>query len=244
MVYNRKKNPVKRKRWYFDARIGKNVPILGGTGIRLGNRAVKRIVKREVMKSEETKKVVSNYTLSGGTHANLYTTQLSNLSQGNTGTTRVGDKVFYCGFIVKGFITPSTSITNSLWRLYIIQHRDSYTGVANAWNGSTAAGTSMLFRGGIVDPTAILNTDDVKVLCQRTINLSQKFSGEVQEKFFKMNCRIMKQYQFRTGASTDGEYYNYYLLALPYSTTPGFQVTGSTAVGNLTITAEQIFKDA
>ena len=166
--------------------------------------------------------------------------QLNNLLQGSLASNRVGDKVFYCGLNLKGQLT--TTVSNSIWRFFIIKHRDSYSNTVGQW--SSGIGASLMFRNGDTNPWSYVNSDDVQVLCAKTIKVDQKFAGEtpiVRE--FRMNCRIMKNFQFRTGTSSEGEFYNYYAVMLPWSQV-GSPTTGTTPVGNLMMSAEQIFKDA
>lgn len=243
MAYRRKPVNKRRnkKRWYLDATIGRNVPIIGGTGLRMGTqRAVQRQVKRQILKTEETKKLVTVIGSPALGHNTIYTAQLNNIPQGTSSTTRVGDSVFYCGVNVKAHLT--TNVTNSLWRIYIIRHRDSFGPSVLNTIGS-GIGSSLMFRNGDTSPWSYINSDDVTVVCSKTLKVDSKFSGELPYREFRMNCRIMKKFQFRTGSTSEGEYNNYYMVILPYVTT-GSPVTGTTTAGYLQMSVEQVYKDA
>lgn len=245
MPYRRKPVNKRRnkKRWYLDATIGRNVPIIGGTGLRMGTqRAVQRQVKRQLLKTEETKKLVTQlpqWTMAQGT---IYTVQLNNIPQGTTSSSRVGDAVFYCGFNVK--FQVNQVVPNAIWRFYIIRHRESYgSPVQGTWG--TGIGSSLMFRGNDVTPTSYLNSDDVTVVCAKTLKVDAKFTGEQPVREFRMNCRVMKNFQFRTNSQFDGEYSNYYLVGIPYAVTiGGTYVIGTTNIGSVNANIEQVYKDA
>lgn len=241
MVYRRY-----RKRWYVDARVGKGVPFIGGTGIvagsgRRGNqkRALAKYVKRQVVKQEETKELVTQTKTSGLTHCTLYTLQLNSIPQGTAGNQRIGDSVFYCGFNIKAHITASVS--NSLWRIYVVKVRESYPSTVGTL--TSGIGSSQMFRNGSVDPDSYINTDNVTILCSKTLKADQQFSGETIVREMRMNCRMMKRFQFRTGQQSEGEYSNYYLVVLPFITT-GSPAVGTTVAGGFNVSVEQVWKDA
>lgn len=250
MAYRRGRRQL-RKRWYVDARIGKNVPIIGGTGFVAGTgrrpyqrRALATYVKRQVIKQEETKETVSRIMATGMTHQNVYNLKLNNIPQGTGGKERVGDSVFYCGFNLKFSVVPS--LANTFWRIYVVRARQSSpTTTATAFDGaSPAIGASLLFRNSDTNPDSYLNTDDVNVICSKQLKIDQKFTGETGiVRYFRLNCKIMKKYQFQTG-SQEGEYYNYYLIVVPNSNVSGQQTIGSSAVGAIGVQVEQVYKDA
>lgn len=258
MAYKRYAPRRFRKRWYVDARIGKGVPIIGGTGIVAGSgrrgfqkRGLNALIKRQALKSEETKEMIRVVGSSTFNHSTVYNTKLNALDQGTSQQQRVGDKVFYCGINMKFLVMPA--VANSTWRIYVVKARQSSSTTNHtSFDGSSPAiGGSLMFRNGDTNPYSLLNTDDVTVLCSKTLKVDQKFSGETNiSRIFKMNCKIMKNFQYQTGTtinsvwtpSQDGEYFNYYLVVVPFSHVAG--ATTSTNVGQLYVTVEQVFKDA
>lgn len=233
------RNYKKRRGWTVDARIGKGVPFLGGSGFRIQKRALNGIVKRNALKQEETKKLVTNVNAVTLTHGTLLTLPLTSIPQGVTSSTRTGDKVFYCGLNIKAMITPVSG--NTQYRFYVVKHRDSYSSLTNQAFGS-GLGSSLMFRNNDVSPNGIINSDSVSVVSSWNCSLNQKFSGESLFKQCSKNIKLMKQFQFRPGTQ-EGEYYNYYLVVLPWVPV-GSPVTGTTTVGYMTTTVEQIYKDA
>lgn len=255
MAYKRQPQRRKNKRWYVDARIGKNVPIIGGTGFVAGSgaramqrRAIQNIVKRQVIKGEETKERVTRVTGTNLTHYTVYNLRLNDIPQGTLSSQRVGDSVFYCGITMKFTLQPAQP--NTYWRFYVVKHRDTNatTDATHFEGGSPVVGSSLLFRNSDVSSDSYLNTDDVSVVCAKTLKIDPKYTGETNVvRNFRMNCKIMKNFQFRTStASTptnEGQYYNYYLIVVPLSNTSGQQLPSS-IVGTLNVSIEQVYKDA
>lgn len=236
----RRVGPLKKRGFTFKARAGNWVPIIGGSSIELQKRGLKTMMRRQALKQEETKKVTTG--LSGGSnwvHNSLYSVKINNIPQGTDIGQRTGDKVFYCGFNIKMQYSTVSAVPNQLLRLYVIRTRES-GGSSSGW-GSTI-GSSLMFRNNDTAPTAFVNTDQVTVLASKICKMDAQYSGDIQVRECKINVKLMKPFQFKTGTQ-DGEYFNYYLVVLPYSTT-GSPVTGSTVVGNTVTNIQQIFKDA
>lgn len=231
-----------RRGFGIDLDLGKNVPLFGGSSLRLGTRSVKKAVKRQILKQEETKKLVTAPAVQSMAHNTLYTYQLNNILQGTGGASRIGDRVFYCGITAKIQLAQKSTVQNSLWRFYIIKHRDKYgSGVQGQWG--SGIGANLMFRNSDVSPWGLVNSDDVNVVCSKVLKVDQRFSGENLVRNFKLNCRIMNNFQYRTG-DVDGEFFNYYLVAIPYSNTAGQQTTGTSIVADIGMSVEQVFKDA
>lgn len=206
-------------------------------------RKIARLMKRQALKAEETKKVTTG--LSGGGswgHNTLYSVKLNNISQGTDIGSRVGDKVFYCGFNVRMQVAASASYPNTLFRAYIIRVRDTTTGTSSTAWGTTAITPSLMFRNADTAGTSFVNTDQVTILASKRVKIDARFSGETPVREFKMNARIMRDFQFRTGTQ-EGEHFNYYLVCLPISTI-GVPPTGTVVISAVVTNVQQIFKDA
>lgn len=244
-------NRRRHKRWYLDARIGRNVPIVGGTGLRIGTRAnkkptlntVKRIARREALKTEETKQTVITYPRTSMYHATVYSSILNFIETGANADQKTGDRVFYCGYNIRLLIhAQDTNSVPTFWRILVVKLRDKYTTVtANAFNGATGVGASTLFRNSNVTPIGLINTDNCDVLCSRVVKFTPDYTGQKMKNVIKMNCKLMKPFQFRTGSFSEGEYYNHYLIVVPYL---DGGTAGSTFVGDVDTVVEQVFKDA
>jgi len=242
MPLRRARGGLRKRGFTVKARAGNWVPFIGGSSIEFQKRHLKALVRRQALKTEETKKVTTGLT--GGSnwvHNTLYSVKLNNIPQGTDIGARQGDRVFYCGMNIKLQYATASAVPNQYLRLYVIRARDTSVGTsASAWG--TTIGSSLMFRNNDTAPTAFVNTDQVTLLATKTCKLDAQYSGDIQVRECKINVKIMKPFQFRTGTQ-EGEHYNYYLVVLPYSTS-GTPVTGTTVVGSTVTNIQQIFKDA
>lgn len=244
MVYRRYRGQKRRRgakrRWYAQATIGKGVPFIGGTGFRIGTRGLKTIMRRQALKSEETKENPNTVNTLNAMHFTHYTLPVCAIGQGTSSSSRVGDKVFLCSLNLK--LSIVASVPYSIWRIIIVKTRNSYPALTvTSWG--TGMGTSDLYRVGNGDPTSIYNSDKVNIVAHRTCRLNAKFSGDVSTQQCKLSVPVMQSYQFKTDSVYEGEYYNYYAVLIPYVTT-GTPVAGSTVAGVVSASTEVIFKDA
>lgn len=236
-----------KRRWYAEATIGKNVPFLGGTGIRFGNNNVRGLVKREALKQEETKKRVIALPSIGLTHDELYVSKLNWLANGTGGDQKTGDRVFYCGLNIKYEIRQSVAgggkVLPTMYRILVIRSRVQYPTVTGDALLGAVVPTTDIYRGTGGMSLAYINSDKVTVLCSKVVQI--KARADATETVYhqgRLNCKIMKQFQFRT-AQQDGEYFNYYLVVHPHMHNLAV-VSGSTVYSNIDVLTEQIFKDA
>nr|QXN75458.1 MAG: capsid protein [Virus sp.] len=211
--------------------------------VRKPYKRLNNVIKRQALKQMETKERLQTIYTAGLTHGTLYTTYLTFLSQGTSGQTRIADKVFYCGFNIKLQII-SSSPYSSLWRFYIIKHRDTQS-LADASSFSpSGVSPNLFFRNGDLYPTAMVNTDNINVLLTKTVKIGPRYNGEVAyTKEVFLNKKIMRHFSFRPGSAVDGEHYNYYFLMIPWNNDAAASV-GTTTVGNVRATIEQVYKDA
>lgn len=247
----------RNKRWYIDAsaKFAPKVPYVGGSGIRIaaGNKTrrglpistVKRIARREALKTEETKQTVITYPRTSMYHATVYSSVLNFIETGANADQKTGDRVFYCGFNIRLLIHNVSTLNPhppTWWRIMVVKLRDKYpTVTANAFNGSTGVGASTLFRNSNVTPIGLINTDNCDVMCSRIVKFVPDYTGQVMKNVIKMNCKLMKPFQFRTGSFSEGEYYNHYLVVIPHL---DGGTAGATFVGDVDTVVEQVFKDA
>jgi len=146
MVYRKKTygKSKKQKRWYFDATIGKNVPIIGGTGLRmgtgaLGKRSLTAAVKTIVRKGIEATHYkifdgnTSNVTLQ---HSTLNTLNLlGNIPRGDNWNNRNGDIIHIS--CIEIYLSMIANTTNSLpndikVKYWVIRDEDEYLNASDA----------------------------------------------------------------------------------------------------------------
>lgn len=236
-----------RRRWYFDAQVKglpKSLPLIGGAGgarVRFGNNKAKALIKRQVLKQEETKESFSNIINASLVHNTLFTTRLNNITQGTANNQRIGDRVFYCGFNIK--LTVVTEEPSILLRYYVIKHRDTFMGVDATTFGSGVQ-NYMMFRNSDMSPNSWVNTDNVNVIASGRCELNARYVGQNMVKHCRLNVKLMKPFQFRTGSVTEGEYFNYYLVVLPWNNRSVPLPNEQSFVANVAAQVEQIYKDA
>lgn len=244
MAYKRtnKKAGTKAKRgWYLDARIGKNVPILGGTGIRLGKRAVQKIARREVMKAEETK--IFNTTMISSTvltHNTFYTlSPIQGITIGTSDSTRVGQSIFIRHIKVAGNIFNAAGQAEVTFRIVTLWTDEQYLQGWAFTAGQIQVGS--LFYGSNDGTTALFNNKlGNTVICDRKITVKQQYSGSLVKKHFEYDCPIFQRVQYNSGSALLNKK-QLYVVVIPY--TPG-GASGSTAVGSFEIQAITTYKDA
>jgi hypothetical protein len=176
MVYRRKtygKNK-KQKRWYFDATIGKNVPIIGGTGLRMGTgalgkrslaAAVKTIVRRGI---EATHYKIFNGNTSNTTlqHSTLYTMNLmGNIPRGDNWDNRNGD-IIHISCIelnLKLIANGTNNLPNDiLVKYWVIRDEDEYLNASDAI--SSGVGSNKFINSPLYATEGIWDTKKVSVV--------------------------------------------------------------------------------
>lgn len=244
MPYRRggRKGALRKRGFTVKARAGNWVPFIGGSSIEFQKRGLKAMVRRQALKVEETKKVITGFAALGLKHNTIYTCKLNEISQGTGIDKRTGDRVFYCGMNIKVQLT--SLVPNQLVRMYVVRYRGDSSVLTTAANTLTGGiGASTLYRNADTAPTSFVNSDNITVIAAKTCKMDAMYSGDVQVRECRLNARIMKQFQFRTGGSQEGEHYNYYLVVHPFATS-GSVTTGTTSVVDAIVSHEQVYKDA
>lgn len=242
MVYRRKVRPTirKKKRWYLDARFGQNVPVIGGTGIQAGSGLMKRMIKNTALKTEETKELIRPIAGLTALNTKLYALKLSDIPIGNTSSSRVGDRVFYCNIRSKFKIEAATS--NAVMRVWVVRQRDFPTTTSVGWTDVSSNVQPKFFRNADISDTSVVNSDYANVLCSFRRQWRPQFTGDKPFCFYNLVCKLMRKFQFQ-GSSAEGEHYDYYLLLQTNILDPG-AVTGVTPSGTVYGLTEQVYKDA
>lgn len=175
MVYRRKTYGVTqkrlKKRWYFDATIGKNVPIIGGTGIRMGTgalgkrslaTAVKTIVRRGI---EATHYKIFNGSTSAITlqHQTLNTLNLlGNIPRGDNWNNRNGD-IVHLSCIELNFSmiynTNNVLLNDVKVKYWVIRDEDEYLNASDSFGSGVGSGkfinSPLYTTEGIWDPKKV-----------------------------------------------------------------------------------------
>ena len=113
MAYKRNAR-FKKRGFQLSAKIGKNVPFIGGSSLRLGtraNKAVKKVVRRELNKQEEIKQYYpTSATSSALTHNTVYTmSPIQGLAKGTNASDRIADQIFLRKIVITGDLQCSAT---------------------------------------------------------------------------------------------------------------------------------------
>ena len=211
-TYKKKPFAKKRRGFGLDFQVGRGVPIVGGTRLRLGTRAVRKIARREIMAQEETK--LRTFAISSFPTGTAYNTPLLNdtvytycplslIPQGDDVTERVGRQIFvrHVRFRIVTAV-PSTANVDTTYRMLVIWSEQNYlqTGGVFAPMSSLVKATD-LFQDSSIGTGASLhhalfdNKKNFKVICERKfmVKASNATNPSPYEREFNLECPIMQK---------------------------------------------------
>lgn len=231
-----------RKRWYIDARVGKNVPIIGGSGIRLGTRGVKKIVRREISRAEETKIFATNDLKSTGLLMNtLYTLSPLTITGGTGSNQRIGKDIYLRHLKVRLAIQNTTTQNQVQYRVMVLWSDSQYILDWTTYAG-VGIGSSDIFYGSNNYTGALIdNKRNVKIICDKLYTVTAPVSGTLVKKNFSFDCPLFQKVTFINAANNILKDMQLYVVVIP--TTPA-GTSGVTAVGDFSAQALLTYKDA
>lgn len=265
MPYRRKRNVrnVRRRRrrgFGLDLDLGGNVPLFGGSKLRLGTRAVKKIARREIMNQEETKLITFGQTnFGGGTGSNspllnntVYTYNPVHLiSQGVQDYQRTGQQIFIRHIRFRILIDVSTSSSSDYeYRMMVITSERNYNNAGTSMTPQSLVSASDLFLpntyGGFsnLHHAMINNKQGNKVLCDRrvTVKATEGTTASPISREFNLECPIFKKVTFlSTTPPSLLKDVQYHLVLIP--NVPG-SLTSTTHVPKVSVSALVSYKDA
>lgn len=241
-----------KKRWYFNTKLSKNIPFVGGSKIGFGtskpykkryryykknsfNRKVKRAVNDLVI--EPRHKLISQYV---NLTRDTWWTQnpLGNISQGTAFNQRSGDKIHLDAIKARIHIHCPASVENTNVRLMAVWHDNEYFSGTDPW-GSALGNTDLCFPGGINQLTSLIDSKKVTVISDKTFNIKNNYSTHKPDLFLNFTMKLNKDFVYKT-ASNYGKYKNLYFVALAFAEDG---VTGTTVQAVLNSSFDVIFKD-
>lgn len=230
-----------RKRWYFDATIGKNVPLIGGTGIRMGTNGVKKIVRRELGRQEETKIFTTGDLLNTGLKENtLYTLSPLTITTGTGLNQRIGSQIYLRHIKLRMNITNTTAQPQVQFRVMVVWSDSQYLLDWTTYAG-VGLGSSELFYTSNNYTTALINNKlNTKVICDRLFTVNTDVASAVVRRTFSMDCPIYQRITY-LGSNNLIKDQQLYVVIIP--TTPA-GVTGTTSIGSFTAQALVTYKDS
>lgn len=257
MAYKRSFKP-KRKRWSIDA----GVKIPGGWGANFkfnSKRSLRKVIKREV-KREDKKLAEAKLkgwvpvTPGGLTHNTIALfNPLGNMSQGASQYQKQGDKIQVEGMHLRCIWTPAVSTSTQFLRVLIVKQPVTYGVNANgtATDGFStginlsdleylnASGVSLSSTG----VAAIQMQHDPKkmpILYDKVYRCDQEGPGGLTlARVVDINYNFNTKFEFRPGTNY-GLSKNYYVILIP-SILGG--TTGTSSVGDFSLSGKMIFKD-
>lgn len=244
MKYSSKKS----KRWYANAQIGKNVPIIGGTGFSVGtgNRpltkrsltsAVKQIVKDQVLLPKMFRSGLQ--TRSSVVHNGLYTYSiLRNLGVGTDEENRIGDTINVKNArLCMQLFSPSGGTTLKIYYRVILCKSKKSAG--NNWVSSDLSTTDLFWPSNSNLLIAPMCYNNVSVIYDELHSLQRDVNSRTS-KIITINHSIGK-YTYSEEFNDQGKYYNYYLVVIPFIENG---TTGTTVVGDIDLSTCISFVDS
>lgn len=237
------------KRWYVDARIGKNVPIIGGSGFRAGTGTltkrsldshIKDVVKKQVL---EPKLYRSGELIkSSVVHNSIYTHNLlSGITQGDDEENRTGDSIGIksCHIKMQLLALADGLINVQHWRVMVVKSK-----VANATTGiiSAALGTSDIFWDSPMElMPAMVCYNQCSVIYEKMYTLNTSFSGQRVDKVIEFNVNLPSTFKYSESNGALGKFHNYYLVIIPYQSRA---TSGVTVIGDVIVSTAISFTDS
>lgn len=202
-----------KKRWYLDASSGIGGPLIGGVSVKAGSgtiskRAIKTIVKKELVKDSETKFSNQNENFATRIQSQVYTyapLQTYPLP-GSTYYQRIGSDIYLRNLVLKFNFQNSGVNAASPGPFPIVRFRimafwaDSQLVVTPGTGGvfGSGVGTSQLFFGSTVGTAnALINNklDHVMIL-DKTIVVKADYAGELKSSIQTISLKLNKKVTF------------------------------------------------
>lgn len=233
MVYRKftpRKTAAKSKRWFVDATLGKNVPFIGGSGVRFGNgtltkRSLMNTVRNTIL--EEKQFQLSN---SGGslTHNTIYSSNLLGnipIQVGSAG--RLGQKLHMKATTLNINITGVTGSTYPIHcRVMVLRSNAQYHSGSSSI--TAGLGSTDIFEAGhselLIAPT---DSNKCVILYDRLVQLkTTNYSAGTADAATLHIPLKAGNYEYLTTTSNYMRDKNLYLVFIPYyyGGTPGTTV--------------------
>lgn len=203
---------------------------------KITRKTVAKIAKKVVMANEETKHKTTAVTFSTYKHDTVYTTQLlTDITQGTTNSTRIGDNINLSGFKFKmASYSDYTTAKPCTYRFMVVRVKKDTTPTEAQLFDSSSPATWCIMRH--------TKPQYCKVLLDKLIYPRIPTSGSapvVQVNEFYVP--IKAKHLFDGSGSTTGKYYNYWIVITPFVV--GGQLGTTDALQHL-LEYKTYFKDA
>lgn len=249
MPYQRKNQgraaAPKRRRY----KLGVNLPRwAGGGGINFETSAkkiVRRVVKQELRKDEETKQLPFAYSSNALGHNTMYSVYpWQALNQGTSGSTRVGDQVFLRHMKMRGYASNTTVLPTIKYRILGVWLDKKYPNATTVATATSAyqtiapVSTDLFFTTHSILSTALINNKlEHQVVFDRLIEIKTEV-GTRETKRFDIDVPIMKKVTLQTDNLLKDS--QFYVIIIP----DGDIVTAGMPVGFLSLQGVLTYTDA
>lgn len=227
MAYKYRKPMVRRnlrrnrKRWYVNARIGKNVPLIGGTGISFGSQKIRRMVRRELAKRDENKTYYNTFSSGALTHNTLYTWSATQaLVKGTSQHNRVGNSIYARYLKIRVSVNVNAGAPYFQGRLITLYSPDRFIAPPNGFYSSI--GSSDLFitplPGNVID--SLIDGKKFsgnRIICDKKFTMRAQSTlpiGGAEHKMYQYTCPLFRKLTYDdndTGYLKNGQIYTVFI---------------------------------
>lgn len=242
-TYRRK--PLRKRGFGLDVKVGRNVPFFGGSSLRLGTRAVKRIARREIARQEEVKQFPCGFFADALQHNSVWTfAPTQGITKGVDANQRTGDQIFLKHVTAKmqvgNYSVGGIGNGQVKYRVLGMWLDKQYT-ATNTWNGLfSGVGSSDVFIGSASLVNALINNKlGAKVICDKIYTVAPSDEGKKVINL-KLDCPINKKVTY----SANGKYFKdeqLYFVIVPWATMPS---ATTNYAGQLLVDAIVTYRDA
>lgn len=181
-------------------------------------------------------------------HGNIYTSSLlTEIAQGTSNATRLGDEIFLEAFKTRFQIVTAPGLTTIAWRVMLIKSGiEACATLSGAWTtGGTAITAAEVFfntnPGGDYNypGRAIVNPKAATVLYDQVFQFDENLAAQNIVRDFQVTVPIKQKHVYNQ-ATQYAKFKNYYWLVMAYQNggTPG-----TTNCGNIGMQTDIIFKN-
>lgn len=221
-TYNRK--PLRKRGFGLDVKVGRNVPFFGGSSLRLGTRAVKRIARREIARQEEVKQQTFGLFRDTLIHNTLYTMAPTQaIAKGVDANQRTGDQIFLKHVAMKlgigNYSAGGVGTGQTKYRVLGMWLDKQCTAVNPATTLWSGVGASDLLHGSANNVNAMINNKlGAKIICDRVYTIAPSAEGNRLAQV-KIDCPINRKVTY----TSNGVYFKdeqLYFVVIPWATNP------------------------
>ena len=205
----------------------------GRTLVRSKGRKTKSVsgfVKNVIYRMAEKKQYSQSVAIGSLLHGNIYTKSITtNVVQGTSEATRVGDAVQLSDLRLKGVFATAATAGAYQFRVMVVASGEEY----NVDGTTSGLVLSELFNQGITAGTqvnAIVNPKACTVLHDEVVNINSTISGVSDGALIDLNIPLNNQvFKYQSSGSVYGKFKNIYVVLIGWvlSGTSGTTPTGS-----------------